>query len=142
MNLRKWSKGHTFGMLLGIVTPLLVVPILLLALSYIQDYDFSFLWRKFTLNSPYLVQMITISIIANLIWFYYIINRSKWDHGMGIILGAIALAPYIVYVKFFQCMAQGKKIYVIAGEASGDLHASNLMQAMLYRFLVLLLLLQ
>ena len=101
MNLRKWSKGHTFGMLLGIVTPLLVVPILLLALSYIQDYDFSFLWRKFTLNSPYRVQMITISIIANLIWFYYFINRSKWDHGMGIILGSIALAPYIVYVKFF-----------------------------------------
>ena len=28
-------------------------------------------------------------------------------------------------------MSQGKKIYVIAGEASGDLHASNLMQAML-----------
>ena len=30
-------------------------------------------------------------------------------------------------------MSQGKKIYVIAGEASGDLHASNLMQAMLDR---------
>lgn len=30
-------------------------------------------------------------------------------------------------------MAQGKKIYVIAGEASGDLHASNLMAAMLKR---------
>lgn len=30
-------------------------------------------------------------------------------------------------------MPQGKKIYVIAGEASGDLHASNLMQAMLDR---------
>lgn len=30
-------------------------------------------------------------------------------------------------------MSQGKKIYVIAGEASGDLHASNLMQAMLNR---------
>ncbi|NVK63052.1 MAG: lipid-A-disaccharide synthase [Flavobacteriales bacterium] len=30
-------------------------------------------------------------------------------------------------------MAQGKKIYVIAGEASGDLHASNLMAAMLER---------
>ncbi len=30
-------------------------------------------------------------------------------------------------------MEQGKKIYVIAGEASGDLHASNLMAAMLER---------
>lgn len=30
-------------------------------------------------------------------------------------------------------MAKGKKIYVIAGEASGDLHASNLMAAMLER---------
>ncbi len=30
-------------------------------------------------------------------------------------------------------MTQQKKIYVIAGEASGDLHASNLMQAMLDR---------
>jgi len=101
MNLRNWSKGHTLGMFLGIITPLIVVPILLLILSWVQNYDYSFLWRKFTYNAPYRVGIITVSIIANLFWFYYFLNRSKWDYGMGIILGSIALAPYILYVKFF-----------------------------------------
>ncbi|MCJ8291567.1 MAG: hypothetical protein HRT58_17935 [Crocinitomicaceae bacterium] len=101
MSLRKWSRGHTFGILLGIITPLLVVPLLILFLSWAQDYDFNYLWRKFTLNGPYRVRMITLSIIANLFWFYFFLNRSKWDLGMGVILGSIALAPYIIYIKFF-----------------------------------------
>lgn len=101
MNLRNWSKGHTLGMLLGIITPLLVVPLLMLFLSWVQDYDFSFLWRKLGFDQQYRVRMITLSIIANLFWFYYFLNRSKWDYGMGIILGSIALAPYIIYIKFF-----------------------------------------
>lgn len=101
MNLRNWSKGHTLGMLLGIITPLLIVPVLILFLSWVQDYEFSYLWKKFGFDEQYRVRMITLSIIANLGWFYFFLNRSKWDYGMGIILGSIALAPYIIYVKFF-----------------------------------------
>jgi hypothetical protein len=88
-------------MLLGIITPIIVVPLLILILSWVQDYDYSFLWRKFVYNSPYRVRMITLSIIANLFWFYYFLNRSKWDYGRGVIIGSIAFAPYIIYIKFF-----------------------------------------
>lgn len=101
MSLRKWSKGHTIGLILGIITPLLIVPLLILFLSWVQDYDFDYLWRKFDFDAQYRVRMITLSIIANLLWFYYFLNRSKWDFGMGVILGSIALAPYIIYIKFF-----------------------------------------
>lgn len=101
MNLKKWSRGHTLGMLLGLITPLVVVPILILFLSWVQDYEFAYLWRKFSINAPYRVRMITLSIIANLFWFYYFLNRSKWDYGMGVILGSILFAPYVVYIKFF-----------------------------------------
>lgn len=101
MSLRKWTSGHTFGMLLGIITPILFIPILILLLSWIQDYDYNYLWHKVTSNGPYRIKMLTISIIANLLWFYYFLNRSKWDYGMGIILGSIAFAPYVIYIKFF-----------------------------------------
>ena len=101
MSLRNWTLGHTYGLLLGIVTPLLVVPLLILFLSWVQDYDFSYLWHKFTANGPYRIKMITLSIIANLFWFYFFLNRSKWGFAMGVILGSIALAPYIIYIKFF-----------------------------------------
>ncbi len=101
MSLRNWSKGHTFGMLLGIITPILCVPILLLLLSWLQDYDFNYLCHKFTSNGPYRVKMLTLSIIVNLLWFYYFLNRSKWEYGMGVILGSIAFAPYVIYIKFF-----------------------------------------
>lgn len=101
MSLRKWSKGHTFGMLLGILTPLVVIPLLILFLSWVQNYDFSHLWREFNISDQYRVRMITLSIIANLFWFYYFLNRSKWDYGMGVILGSVVYAPYIIYIKFF-----------------------------------------
>ncbi|MFT5779690.1 MAG: hypothetical protein ACI837_002649 [Crocinitomicaceae bacterium] len=101
MNIKKWSWGHTIGGLLGLLTPLLVAPLVLLFLSYVQEYYFEMLWSKFANNDPYRIKILTIAIIANLIWFYVFLNRKKYDTAMGVILGSVAFAPYVVYVKFF-----------------------------------------
>lgn len=101
MNMRKWSMDHTKGLLLGIVTPLLFIPIVLFIIASAQGYYFDFLWNKFTLNGPYRIQIMTISIIANLAWFYFFLNKERFNFAMGIILGSICYAPYIIYIKFF-----------------------------------------
>lgn len=88
-------------MILGIITPLVMIPLVVWILSLFQNYDFSTLWWKFRLNDQHHIRYITLSLIANLGWFYFFLNKEKWNLGRGIIYGTIAFAPYIIYVKFF-----------------------------------------
>ncbi len=101
MKLRKWSIEHTKGLLLGIITPLIIFPVVLWGISITQNYLFEQLWNKFKYNSDYQVKILTISIIANLGWFYYYLNKERYNIAMGLIIASIAFAPYIIYVKFF-----------------------------------------
>ena len=101
MNVRNWSWEHSKGLLIGLLSPMIFVPLVLLILVWMQDYYFIQLWNKFSLNTPYRIKIITISIISNLIWFYLFLNKENWKAAMGVILGAIAYAPYILYIKFF-----------------------------------------
>ena len=66
MNLKKWTLDHTKGLFLGIITPLVIAPLVLYIMSIVQDYYFDQLWLKFTINKPYQIKIITMSIIANL----------------------------------------------------------------------------
>lgn len=101
MNLRKWNREHTFGMLLGIITPMVFIPLVIIFLSWVQNYELARLFREFKLSVDYQVKILTISLISNLISFYYFLNRERFDFAMGIILGTIAFAPYVIYLKFF-----------------------------------------
>lgn len=101
MKNRFFSKNHAKGMVLGILTPLIVVPLVIWILSLFQNYDFSYLWRKFRLSDQYHIKIITLSLIANLIWFYIFLNKEKWNIARGVIYGTLAFAPYIIYTKFF-----------------------------------------
>lgn len=88
-------------MALALITPLIFVPLVLLVISWMQDYDWDYLWDKFAYNNQYRIKILTISIIANLIWFYVFLNREKWNIAMGVILGSLCYAPYVLYIKFF-----------------------------------------
>ena len=101
MILRKLTKDHFIGMLLGLITPLFVAPLVLLFLSWVQNYYYSILWYKFAHNTPYRIRIITLSIIVNLIWFYLFLNKEKYNKAKGVIIGTLIFAPYIIYIKFF-----------------------------------------
>ncbi|MDX2361105.1 MAG: hypothetical protein QNK23_09880 [Crocinitomicaceae bacterium] len=101
MNLRNFTKEHVKGMLLGIITPLIFVPIVVFILSLVEDEYFKWLWAKFLTIDAYQVKVITLAIIANLGWFYLFLNKERYNIAMGVILGSVAYAPYIIYVKFF-----------------------------------------
>lgn len=101
MKLGKWTTDHTKGVLLGVITPIIVVPLVVLIMSWIQSYYFEQLWDKFVLNTPFRIKTMTISIISNLAWFYFFLNRERYNVARGIIIGSLLFAPYIIYVKFF-----------------------------------------
>ncbi len=101
MNLRNWSRGHTFGLLIGLISPLLVVPLIILLYALIKDFYFIQLWNKFVNNPLTAGKFISLAIILNLLWFYLFLNREKYPFAMGIILGTILYLPYILYVNVF-----------------------------------------
>ena len=101
MKTLKFTKEHLLGMGLGIITPLIIIPLVLILLSWVQDYYFEVIWNKFVYNSQYRIRIITISTIINLIWFYYFLNRKHYKAGWGVILGSVAFAPYVIFIKFF-----------------------------------------
>lgn len=101
MSRKRWTMDHTKGTLLGLITPLIFVPVVLLIIGWMQDYYFQQLWHKFSLNTNYRIKILTISIIANLIWFYLFLNKERWNLARGIIIGSVLYAPYVIYIKFF-----------------------------------------
>ena len=100
MNFRNWGKQHTLGLIIGIISPLIFIPLVIVLLSWLENYVFEQLWYKF-LNDPSVrAKIVSLAIISNLIWFYMMLNREKWGLAMGIIVGTIAYLPYILYVNF------------------------------------------
>ena len=100
MNFKNWSKQHTYGLLIGILSPIIFIPGVILLLSWVENFLFTQLWYKF-LNDPIVrSKIVSIAIISNLIWFYMTLNKDKWGIAMGIIIGTIIYLPYIVYVNF------------------------------------------
>lgn len=99
MNLKKWSVSHTKGLLVGMLVPLLFVPLVLFGMAWMQDYSFDSMWFKFNHLSLFRSKTLSLSIISNLFWFYTSLNREKYDFAMGIILGSMCYLPYILYVN-------------------------------------------
>ena len=100
MNLRNWTKNHTYGLIIGIISPLIFIHLVILMLSWIENFQFSQLMSKFMNASIVRSKIISIAIISNLIWFYLSLNREKWGLAMGIIVATMLFLPYILYVNF------------------------------------------
>lgn len=100
MNLRNWNKAHTYGLLLGLITPLLFIPIVLFIRAQIDDYNFTGLWNQMTYSKDARGINISLAAIANLVWFHLFMRREKYPLGMGVILATFVYLLYIVYLKF------------------------------------------
>ncbi|MBI2258734.1 MAG: hypothetical protein HYU67_07530 [Flavobacteriia bacterium] len=101
MNLRRWSKQHTFGILIGILSPIVFIPFILWIISLIQHFPFEQIWYKFNHFDAIKGKFVSLSILPNLAWFYFFLNKEKYDFAMGIILGTLSFLPYIVFLIFF-----------------------------------------
>jgi hypothetical protein len=101
MNLRKWSKAHSLGFTVGIISPLVFTPVVIFILSKLQSYSFSYLWHQFTVINVVQSKMISLAILSNLAWFYLSLNKTNYNFSMGILIGSIAYIPYVLYNNYF-----------------------------------------
>jgi hypothetical protein len=100
MNLRKWNLAHTKGLLVGLISPFVFIPIVIFIMAWLQNYSFDTIWYKFTNGVVFRGKYLSISCISNLLWFYMSLNREKYNFAMGVILGTICYLPYILYINF------------------------------------------
>lgn len=100
MNLRKWNLSHTKGLLVGLFSPIVFIPIVIFVLAWMQNYPFDTIWNKFGNEVIFRGKYLSISCISNLLWFYMSLNREKYNFAMGVILGTICYLPYILYINF------------------------------------------
>jgi len=101
MNLKNWSRSHTLGLIIGIILPILIVPLVILFLSWAQNFYYEQLWYRFINNNSTMSKMLTLAVLANLGLFYIFLNKEKYQFAMGVILGTVCYLPLIVYFVFF-----------------------------------------
>jgi len=97
-----FNKKLLYGTLLGVCTPILFLPVLVYFLSLSKGMDFGVVWSQISNNNMNTSKYLSLSMIVNLLWFYYFLNREQYHLTRGIILGMICFAPYMVYIYFFQ----------------------------------------
>jgi hypothetical protein len=101
MNLRNWNRNHTYGMLVGILLPIVFLPVIIAILSWAQGFYFQQLWYQFKNNNGVMSKMITLAILSNLGVFYYFLNKEKYHFAAGIIVGTLFYLPMVVYFLYF-----------------------------------------
>lgn len=98
----RWNIRLTVGFLIGFLTPVISIPLVIWILAVFQDFYFSQLWYKFTVNTMVQSKFLSLACIPNLLWFYLFLNKERYDLARGVIIGCAAFIPYIVYVVFIR----------------------------------------
>lgn len=101
MNLRNWSKQHTYGLILGILTTLIAIPLVIFILAKFQNYTFENLWYNFINHAREKARILSLASIANLIWFHRSLGKENFSFTSGVILATILNLALSVYFKFF-----------------------------------------
>ena len=97
-----FNRKLLYGTLLGVLTPILFLPVLVYFLSLSKGMDFEVAWSQISNNNMNTSKYLSLSMIVNLLWFHYFLNREQYHLTRGIILGMFCFAPYMVYIYFFQ----------------------------------------
>ena len=89
-----------YGLLIGVFSPILFIPVLLAIIAEVQYFEFTYLWDQFLnlhiIRSKYL----SLCLLSNLAWFYFFLNKQNYQIARGIIGGTLFYIPYILYVNY------------------------------------------
>jgi hypothetical protein len=100
--MKKITKEHVFGFCIGVLSPILFLPIIVFILSQSRHSEFSYLWNQLTNSVEYMSRYLSLGLIPNLLWFYLFLNREKYAYTRGIILGMLIYTPFMVYVNLIK----------------------------------------
>lgn len=97
----KIKKNHFVGFGIGILSPLLFIPIVLFILASVTSVSYGYIWEQFITFPEYTCKYTSLALISNLLWFYMFLNREYYDVARGIIFAMLCFIPYMIYVNLF-----------------------------------------
>jgi len=97
----KIKKTHIIGWGIGLFSPIVFLPIVLLILSFIKHVSYGYMWEQFTSFPEFTSKYFSLALISNLVWFYVFLNKENFEIARGIIFAMICFIPYMLYVNFF-----------------------------------------
>lgn len=97
----RWNARMTAGLIIGILTPIIAIPLVMWIIALVQNWHFVQLWHLFKASTNAKGKFISLAIIPNLGWFYFFLNRERYDIARGIIVGSACYLPFVIYTNFF-----------------------------------------
>ena len=97
----KLKKNHFVGFGIGILSPMLFIPIVLFILASVTSVSYGNIWEQFITFPEYTSKYTSLALISNLLWFYLFLNREYYDVARGIIFAMLCFIPYMIYVNLF-----------------------------------------
>jgi hypothetical protein len=97
----KIKKNHFVGFGIGLLSPLLFIPIVLFILASVTSVSYGYIWEQFITFPEYTSKYTSLALISNLLWFYMLLNREYYDVARGIIFAMLCFIPYMIYVNLF-----------------------------------------
>jgi hypothetical protein len=97
-----WNSRVSVGTIIGAISPILILPLTMVLIAWAQNFYFSVLWHKFFSDLAIMSKFLSLSIIPNLIWFYFFLNKERYDLARGIIIGSALHLPFILYVNLLR----------------------------------------
>ena len=95
------KKNHFVGFGIGILSPMLFIPIVLFILASVTSVSYGNIWEQFITFPEYTSKYTSLALISNLLWFYLFLNREYYDVARGIIFAMLCFIPYMIYVNLF-----------------------------------------
>ena len=75
-----FNKELLLGTLIGIITPILFLPVLIYCLSLSNGLTFDIVWTQISNNNMNTSKYLSLAMIVNLLWFYFFLNKEKYHH--------------------------------------------------------------
>ncbi|MFT7345377.1 MAG: hypothetical protein ACI9XP_001972 [Lentimonas sp.] len=95
-----WTKDHSVGMVVGVILPVVFIPIVIFILSKFSHASFSYLFNSMKVSGDMMSKVISLSVIINLIVFYVFLNKEKYNFARGVIYATMLYLPVILYFNF------------------------------------------
>jgi len=101
LNKATWDK-LPIGLIVGLIGPF--IGFIIYGIYYGMRYDIpfnNFVFNVFLSNRSIVAPIISLSLLFNIIPFYFFINKSFYKAGRGVLLSFFVYAIVIVYFRFF-----------------------------------------
>lgn len=96
------NRKHIAGAIIGIVVPLILIPLVVGFLSWTdKTRTFEYLWDEFTRSTIKQSRILSLAVIPNVAVFYLFLNKERYDLAKGVIVGSACFLPFIIYANFF-----------------------------------------